>query len=412
MKKVLFYFPQKPFPPQTGAHKRCLQLLHGLKKLGCEVMFASSGYRNPVWRDYGKENVSASLGCNIEIFNPSLVDKGISAGLDYFNKIFSSNEAQVQRLFTNHARAWFLNIASEFKPDTIFINYADSDVLVSGDMFQTKNCIIEMHDLVTVNKKMQLAIKNDVGEDSIVTGDLIDKLLDLEYYNKLALEVNPSEFKIYDKYRYTTCISKDEMDIVLNNTNKTIPVYIPMTYDVPSIINTYEQAPIFSGGPNPFNSQGYYLFLRKVLPLIKNRCSQFNMRVTGNFYSGKINSYASPKVSEGIEYLGFLTDLTFLYETARFFICPVFGGTGQQVKIIEAMAHGLPVVAFSSAATRSPICHGVNGLVAGSEREFAEHVLTLWHDKTFCKKLGDAARVTILEQYCSNRLVDTLGGII
>lgn len=53
-----------------------------------------------------------------------------------------------------------------------------------------------------------------------------------------------------------------------------------------------------------------------------------------------------------------------IYQQAKFAICPLIGGTGQQVKIIEAMAHGLPVVALHNVSESSPIEHGVNGFIA------------------------------------------------
>ena len=40
--KVLFFFPHNPYPAKSGAHKRCLEMLSGLRELGCEVTLMSS----------------------------------------------------------------------------------------------------------------------------------------------------------------------------------------------------------------------------------------------------------------------------------------------------------------------------------------------------------------------------------
>ena len=50
--------------------------------------------------------------------------------------------------------------------------------------------------------------------------------------------------------------------------------------------------------------------------------------------------------AESVTLRGFVNDLDPLLASARFAICPVFGGTGQQIKIVEAIARGLPVVAL------------------------------------------------------------------
>ena len=108
----------------------------------------------------------------------------------------------------------------------------------------------------------------------------------------------------------------------------------------------------------------------------------------------------------------FVDNLHDLYKSSRFFICPVFGGTGQQVKIVEAMAHGLPVVALEYAAHHSPLKHGMNGLVAKNIEEFAEHVVRLWNDRSLCRKLGAEARQTIATEFSREKLIRGLASLV
>jgi glycosyltransferase involved in cell wall biosynthesis len=407
MKKVLFFFPQKPYPPETGAHKRCVQLLGGLRDLGCQINFASSAYRNLSWTNDAVQHLKKHFGCDVNIFHPSIAQRGVSAGIDYIKKLACPREDRPQYLMSFYARSWFSNISTEYEPDILFVNYATYDALVDWEIHHYCNSIIEMHDLITVNRSMRLLMKKEVGAQAIITGRKIDKILDLDYYNKRQFSANPSEYRIYDKYKYTICISKDEKNKVAVNTQNTTAVHIPMTHEVQYINNKYEAEALFCVGPNPFNSQGYYYFVNNVLPVIHKKRPDFNLKITGYFYE---NSY--PRLADGISYSGFVDDLKPVYELARFFICPVFGGTGQQVKIVEAMAHGLPVVAFKNAAIRSPIRHGINGLVANSAEEFAEHVLTLWCDKSLCKKLGDAARFTIASELNEEQLLRRLDPLL
>ena len=44
------------------------------------------------------------------------------------------------------------------------------------------------------------------------------------------------------------------------------------------------------------------------------------------------------------------------------------------MKIVDAMAHGLAVVATRSSASSSPIVDGVNGFIVDSAEEFADRV--------------------------------------
>ena len=48
-RKALFFFPHNPWPPRTGAHCRVLQMLSGLRELGCHITLASTSlYSEPV----------------------------------------------------------------------------------------------------------------------------------------------------------------------------------------------------------------------------------------------------------------------------------------------------------------------------------------------------------------------------
>jgi Glycosyltransferase len=147
-------------------------------------------------------------------------------------------------------------------------------------------------------------------------------------------------------------------------------------------------------------------FVKKVLPRVLRRAPSFLLKVTGSF------PFKTPLAAAGVTLSGFVPDLKPVYESARFFVCPVFGGTGQQIKIVEAMAHGLPVVALRFAAERSPVRHEVNGLIADNAEQFAEHTVRLWNDAALCRRLGDAARETVASEFSSDRLTDALSRIL
>jgi len=110
------------------------------------------------------------------------------------------------------------------------------------------------------------------------------------------------------------------------------------------------------------------------------------------------------KESAGIMFKGFIPDLDSVYSRAPFAVCPLLGGTGQQVKVIESMAHGVPVVIMNNVAASSPVEHGVNGLIANTSDEFAEYCLRLYENRKLCRELGNLARKTIIEEYSLDRM--------
>jgi hypothetical protein len=304
-------------------------------------------------------------------------------------------------------RRWFNGMVDAFQPDVIFMNYAYFDCIVSRESRKGRTSIMEMHDLVTLNEMMQAAVRDVVGLEGMASGNIPESALDPEFFLKINLCADPAEFLIYDKYDYTLCISERERDLVQQNSPNTRAVYLPMTQSVSNGVKTYDGDALFTLGPNTFNLQGYYFFLDKVLPLVLSQQSGFRLDVTGNFFFN-----FSPRTTRGIQYRGFVSDLRSYYESSGFFICPVFGGTGQQVKVIEAMAHGLPVVALDNIAGNSPVRHGVNGLIARNEEEFAHHVLQLWNDRKLCRRLGEEARKTVVAEFNPERVVNGLASLV
>jgi glycosyltransferase involved in cell wall biosynthesis len=231
-----------------------------------------------------------------------------------------------------------------------------------------------------------------------------NQILEEDFFTRHGLAADPEEYAIYDQYDYTIAISRQEAESIRRHTVNTRVLHIPMT-QVPSYIdNRYDGPALFPTGPNPFNMQGYFYFIKRVLPLIRSRRPSFCLQVTG---------YCSERVSpeENILLSGFVPDLEAVYRSARFVVCPIFGGTGQQVKIVEAMARGVPVVALRAVSDRSPIQHGINGLVADTAEEFAEHVCRLWDDAELCRQLGRQARETIAAEFSPSHVSDALASM-
>jgi glycosyltransferase involved in cell wall biosynthesis len=115
---------------------------------------------------------------------------------------------------------------------------------------------------------------------------------------------------------------------------------------------------------------------------------------------------------EGVEALGYVPDIRVEFASARFAVVPILGGTGQMIRVAEAMAHGLAVVATASAARSSPIIDGQNGFVAHSAESFADAVLHLWSDRSAAQRMGAAARDTIAQGYSHRHLQDRLRGAL
>ena len=409
-KQVLFFFPHNPYPPRTGAHKRCLEMLKGLKEIGCEVTFVSSVLctDNP-WQRSSVEALRGNWVKSIELQETTPTQRMMLGGLRKGYRYFLGNPTVNHRLYFSLGLShWFSTVLRDLAPDTIFMNFAYWDALVDHEQSRSIIRIIETHDLLSLNEQMRQAVDKCLLRRTVSVSEMDERLLQEDFFQRLSPTPSEEEFAILDQYNFTIAISTEEAEIIKRNTKHTQVVHIPMTHEPHYVENNYSGPALFTASPNPFNVQGYYYFAKRVLPLVRRKLPSFSLLVTGSlYYDGFL-----PGGADGIEFMGFLPDLRATFESSGFFVCPVFGGTGQQVKIVEAMAYGLPVIALRRAAARSPLQHGLNGLVADNAEEFADHVINLWNDRRLCRQLGNAARDTIAAEYSREGLVRDLEELI
>ncbi len=432
-RKALFFFPHNPWPPRTGAHCRVLQMLSGLRELGCHITLASTSLYsdNPWLPKCERDLVEAGFVDDVRLYRPSPRDLAITALLAV-GYASTGRRPPLDSLFYTppDLLRWFNQLVEATKPDALVINYAYWAALAGVPAARSCQKVIDTYDLVSLNRAMQAALVpyitgpvNMLAPHHRITNMIRGKLgklgpvidparidvdaLQESFFERSSLRPDPQEFAIFDRFDHTIAITCAEADLIRRHTTRTAVSLISMTQAPHEIPNTYAGPALFAVGPNPFNLQGYLYFVRRVLPLVLRQEPLFKLQVTGAWYS-----HLRPQPQAGIILSGFVPDLAPIYALARFVVCPVYGGTGQQIKIIEAMAYGLPVVALASAAERSPLEHGKSGLVARDADEFAEHVVRLWRDHALCQRLGEEARATVTTSASMPRLLNDLACLL
>ena len=421
MKNVLVFFPHNPWPPRSGAHKRCLEVLSGLRELGCEVTLLSSAFSTDTkWEASSVTELRKQLVRNVLVYEATPADYRF---VSYVRRAYiwkgrllrlvgrghpSAGEMPVNsRVHTPPGmRRWFKRSLEEISPDVILMNYAYWDGLIEHRRLERMTRVIDTIDMVSLNARMQQSLRAALPFP-LRLDDVREHVLDEAFFEKRGLVVSPGEFQVYNQYDYSVAITAREAELIRKHTTRTAVVLLPMTQEPVYVSNTYSGPALFPMGPNYFNTQGYLYFVKRVLPRVQKEDSSFALHVTG-FYQ----DFIPQERVDGVVFRGFVPDLTSVYAESRLVTCPVFGGTGQQVKIVEAMAHGVPVVALRAAAERSPLRHGENGLIAADAKEFASHVLRLWNDARLCRQLGEAARETIAVEFSKACILEGLSRIV
>jgi glycosyltransferase involved in cell wall biosynthesis len=405
--KILFFFPHNPYPPHSGAHIRCLEILRGLVKYNCEVIFLSANVTpETTWDMAGIKSLKDIGIAEVFTYQIGSFDKRIIWFLRKFYSRFHRIPKVNSLIYTPPGmRLWFKKIQKSLKPDIIWMNYSYWDALIDRFGKKDAHLIIDYLDLVSRNYKMQKGVMEHFQRHESFWEPSNDIILNEDFFSGQDYGVDPVELRIITSYDRIVAISQDETNLIKKFENNADIIYIPVTYQPVICNNSYKGSVIFVTGPNRFNLQGLFYFIDKVLPHIIQKCPDFNLWVTGSCCN-------EVKPVKSVSLIGFVTDLKNYYSDARFALGPVLGGTGQQIKIIEAMAHGLPVVATKYSASTSPIVHGYNGYIAGTAEEFAEYCIKLWQNPELCKEMGNAARQTIRENFSEDMLLKKISDVL
>ncbi len=117
-------------------------------------------------------------------------------------------------------------------------------------------------------------------------------------------------------------------------------------------------------------------YARDVVPHVRRALPGFTTYVTG----GNPPLEAREAATGGICLLGHVDSMDRVYAAARVAISPMLAGAGVKIKTIEALQHGVPVVATTVGAEGLGLVDGVEIDVADDPREYADRVIRLAAD--------------------------------
>jgi hypothetical protein len=237
--------------------------------------------------------------------------------------------------------------------------------------------------------------------------EIAPEALSLDFYKSSVVGVSEEEFVAASRFQRIVSVSKEETELLRRRIPSTHVTFAPTPVEISGCATPHStQFALFPMGPNPFNLQGYAWFVEKVMPKILRSCPEFCLAVSGVLCEKELEHHPNVRI------LGFVRNVQDLWTMARFMVNPVFGGTGQPIKTIEAMGAGLASVVQAKFATEAPITHGITGFVATTEQEFAEHCVHLWKNPRECIRVGAAAAEAIAKAYSRAHFLELVSEVL
>lgn len=159
------------------------------------------------------------------------------------------------------------------------------------------------------------------------------------------------------------------------------------------------------------NHDGAMWFIEEVWPAVSLKHPDLTCRFVGEGVRPEMKR-AAAKQGESITVIGSADDLRPYREQASIFVNPMRLGSGLRIKMLEAMATGLPVVTTALGAAGIPAQNGVNCFVADTPELFVQSIDWLMTDERLSSKMGQHAREMVKDRYNIHSTISELEQVL
>jgi glycosyltransferase involved in cell wall biosynthesis len=153
------------------------------------------------------------------------------------------------------------------------------------------------------------------------------------------------------------------------------------------------------------NVEAAIFFSRTVWPLIRERFPEWRFTLVG---SNPVPAVVALSQEKNVEVTGTVADVRPFYRQALAAIVPLRIGGGTRLKILEAMAAGVPVVSTTLGAEGLALCPGVNVLIADKPEDWLSHLEALSVDSNLWRSMVEAGLALVQSRYDW----EVLGGLL
>ena len=172
---------------------------------------------------------------------------------------------------------------------------------------------------------------------------------------------------------------------------------------------------VFTGGLDWYpNRDAMRYFCREIWPLLQPRPDGLALGIIGGGRDPVLERIAAH--DPAIRLQGFVADLRPALREAAVFVCPMRDGGGTKLKILDAMAQGVPVISTSLGCEGLEAVPGEHLLVADAPREFAGAVARLHGNPGEQNRLARNALELVRSRYSydvlGRRMDEVLRGLI
>jgi len=400
---LLFVAPRLPFPTDTGARIRTLNLLRQAIRSGAKVVLLAFTFG-----DQSKEVLLARQeGCRVittplkDSITPIACFKSLAKGLPLSVAKYRS-PVMARRL---------VELINEEKIDVVHFDHIHMGQY--GGLCKGVPFIVDEHNV-----------------ECLILRRLADK--EANPFKKALLI---REYKAMARLEKDVCLKAHRILVVSEKDagnlkavcgrdvrTEVIPNGVDVSYFYPSaptpMVETSsrpEEILVFTGSMDWLpNSDAIIYFCRQILPLIWEKKPDVRLYVVGKNPPSAVKQLAFS--DKRIVVTGGVPDVRPYVAAAKAFIVPLRIGGGTRLKILEAMSMGKPVISTTIGAEGIQTKDGLDIILADEPGDFAKKTVALLESADVRKEISSAGRKLVQEHYdwqvVGRRLVSVYGQFV
>lgn len=191
----------------------------------------------------------------------------------------------------------------------------------------------------------------------------------------------------------------------------------PRSWVIPNIVDARARPPgrrapivLFVGNFwHAPNVDGIVWFTREVWPGVRRSVAGARLRIVGAHLWTDV---AALDNQDGVDVVGYMEDLTGVYDEAAVVVAPLRYGAGMKGKVTEALAGGVPVVTTTVGAEGLRVIPGRDLLVADSSDEMTGAITALLADQERAQRLGRHGQTAISAQCSVGAVVPAIEDLV
>lgn len=246
----------------------------------------------------------------------------------------------VEKYASTAADRWLAGLVREFAPDAVQIEYLQLALLCRGlrerrGGDRAPRLVLNSHELGSLPRERRAA--------AATGGDRRRALTEADAWRRLQVDASTWADR-------TLCVTEQDRELYAAMGGRDL-VTVPLGMDTEALVPVWDP-PAADPGEHLFvgsfqhrpNRLAAAALVKEIWPAVRRRLPGAGLVLAGRGSRRFLAGFDGDPAADGIRALGFVEDLTDLFRRCRLFLAPLPEGGGIKIKILEAMARGIPVV--------------------------------------------------------------------